>query len=123
MAVNINWIIPVNFSARLIQHRKQQRLTQVALSEAAELHISQIRRYELGEAQPTLEALIKLAKALHTSIDQLVFEEEDRAPSNDKMRFLFEAIEQLKTEEQSIIQELLEGMVLKYQARRLTQPN
>ena len=120
MAVNINWIFPVSFPIRLIQHRKQQGLTQQALSEAAELHITQIRRYELGEAKPTLEALIKLAKALHTSLDQLVFEEEERGPANDKMRFLFEAIGQLKKEEQSVIQELLEGMVLKYQARRFT---
>ncbi|WP_299081248.1 helix-turn-helix transcriptional regulator [uncultured Paraglaciecola sp.] len=121
MAFTMNWILPVNFPIRLIQHRKEQGLTQQALADASELHITQVRRYELGEAQPTLEALIKLAKALHVSLDELVFDDRDRGPSNDRLVFLFEAIEQLKKDEQSVIRELLEGMVFKYQARRWTQ--
>ncbi|MCX2783202.1 hypothetical protein OQJ46_09395 [Microbulbifer thermotolerans] len=37
-----------------------------------------------------------------------------------KTRLLFEAIEQLQDEEQAIIREVLEGMILKYEARRWT---
>jgi len=36
------------------------------------------------------------------------------------MKLLFEAVERLKEEEQTIIQELLEGMIVKYEARRWT---
>ena len=117
MGSSITWLLPMNFPTRLIQTRKSQGLTQQALADAAELHINQIRRYETGSAQPTLEGLIKLAKALHVSLDHLVFEADERGPS-DKMRFLFEAIEQLNQAEQQVIQELLEGMVMKYQSRR-----
>ena len=63
------------------------------------------------------EALVKLASTLHISLDELVFAENERGPS-DKTRLLFEAIEQLQDDEQRIIQELLEGMILKYEARR-----
>lgn len=90
------------------------------MADAAGLHINQIRRYESGAAQPTLEGLTKLAKSLHVSLDDLVFDENERGPNNQKMKLLFEAVERLKEEEQSIIQELLEGMIVKYEARRWT---
>ena len=120
MVVSISWLLPMNFSTKLLKYRKSQGLTQQALSEASELHINQIRRYESGTAQPTLEGLVKLAKALHVSLDELVFDDNERGPSNNKMKLLFEAVENLADEEQTIIQELLEGMIVKYEARRWT---
>ena len=120
MAISITWILPMSFPIRLLQIRKSQGLTQQALADAADLHINQIRRYEAGSAQPTLEGLIKLVQALHVSLDDLVFNEGQRGPS-DKLRLLFEAIDRLGDNEQQVIQELLEGMVLKYEARRWTQ--
>lgn len=117
MGSSIVWLLPMHFSARLIQIRKSQGFTQQALADAAGLHINQIRRYETGSAQPTLEGLIKLAKSLHVSLDELVFDESDRGPG-ERMKLLFEAVEQLDQDEQQVIQELLEGMVMKYQTRR-----
>ncbi|HHX81893.1 MAG TPA: helix-turn-helix transcriptional regulator [Pseudomonadaceae bacterium] len=109
----------MNFSARLTQYRKVLGLTQQGLADAAEIHVTQIKRYESGSAQPTLEALVKLARTLHISLDELVFAENERGP-RDKTRLLFEAIEQLQDDEQRIIQELLEGMILKYETKRWT---
>lgn len=120
MVVSITWLLPMSFPDRLIQIRKSQGLTQQGLADAAKLHINQVRRYEAGTAQPTLEGLIKLAQALHIGLDHLVFEENDRGPTNSRMRLLFEAIERLDQKEQAIIQELLEGMIVKYEARRWT---
>lgn len=117
--IPFRWPIPMNFPIRLIQIRKEQGLTQQGLAEASELHINQIRRYEAGTSQPTLEGLIKLAKALHVSLDELVFSNDDRGPG-DKLKLLFEAVGNLQEQEQQIIRELLEGMVLKYEARRWT---
>jgi len=111
----------MHFPQRLAEIRKAQGLTQQGLAEAASLHINQIRRYEGGAAQPTLEGLIKLAKALHVSLDELVFESAERGPNDQRMRLLFEAIERLDNKEQRIIRELLEGMIVKYEARRWTQ--
>lgn len=120
MVVSISWLLPMNFPDRLTMIRKSQGLTQQSLSEAAGLHINQIRRYEAGTAQPTLEGLTKLAKALHVSLDELVFEADERGPAQPRMRLLFEAIERLDRKEQAVIQELLEGMIVKYEARRWT---
>jgi transcriptional regulator with XRE-family HTH domain len=120
MVVSITWLLPMNFPTRLATIRKSQGLTQQGLADAAELHINQVRRYETGSAQPTLEGLIKLSKALHVSLDELVFEEHERGPSDSKMKLLFEAVERLNEDEQQVIRELLEGMIIKYEARRWT---
>jgi len=117
MTILMDYLLPMSFSAKLIQIRKAQGLTQKALSECSNLHINQIRRYEAGTSEPTLGVLIKLAKFLHVSIDELVFDEGDRGPS-DKMKLMFEAVNNLNDKEQSIIQELLEGMLVKYESRR-----
>ena len=60
MAILTDYLLPMSFSAKLIQIRKSQGLTQKALSDSADLHINQIRRYEAGTSEPTLGVLIKL---------------------------------------------------------------
>lgn len=111
------WSVPMNFPARLTQLRKDQGYSQQRLADAVGLHINQIKRYETGAAQPTLEALVKLAKALHVSLDALVFDEADRGPSDD-LRLQFEAVSQLLEDEQAVVKEVLEGLIIKYQTRR-----
>jgi len=114
----IRWPIPMNFPVRLAQLRKQQGLSQQRLAESIDLHVNQIRRYEAGSAQPTLDTLVSLAKALRVDLDTLVFEEDERGPS-DEMRLQFEAVSQLPEEERRIIRALLDGMLLKYQTKRM----
>lgn len=111
------WCLPMDFSTRLIQLRKALALTQQELAESAQLHVNQIRRYEAGTAQPTLEALIKLAKALHVRLDDLVFAEGRRGPGSD-MALLFEAVNEFTPEEKHAVREVLTGMVLQHSARR-----
>jgi hypothetical protein len=79
-----------------------------------------MRHVEAGTAQPTRDALVSLAKALHVSLDDLVFEEDERGP-NDDMRLQFEAVSQLPEEDRKIVKALIEGMVIKYQARRMVE--
>lgn len=111
------WFLSMHFPARLIQLRKAQGLTQQALAEAAALHVNQIRRYEAGTAQPTLDALIRLAKVLHVRLDDLVFAENGRGPDDD-LALQFEAVSQFSAAEKQTVRELLEGLILKHTARR-----
>ncbi len=48
--------------------------------DAVGMHVNQIKKYEAGNAQPALGALIKLAQILHVSIDEMVFEQGERGP-------------------------------------------
>lgn len=112
------WFLPMHLPTRLIQLRKAADLTQQTLADTASVHVNQIRRYEAGTAQPTLEALIRLAQALHVSLDDLVFAEGERGPSDD-LRLRFEAVSHMPEAEKSVIKALLDGMILKYQASRI----
>ena len=118
MGTTLLWLNPMQFASRLIQFRKAHNLTQQGLADAAQIHVNQIKRYEAGTAQPTLEALVRLAKALHVSLDVLVFEENERGPSDD-LALQFEAVSSMPEEERRIIKALLDGMIMKYQTRQM----
>lgn len=92
-------------------------MTQQALADQAGCHVTMIRRYEANETQPTLEVIRKLARALSVSADTLVFDQDERDPT-DELRLQFEAVSQLPPEEQSVVKEVLESLIIKYQARR-----
>lgn len=109
-----HWFLPMHFPARLIQLRKAQSLTQQGLSDAAQLHVNQIRRYEAGTAQPTLDALIRLTKVLHVGLDDLVFGEHERGPDED-LRLQFEALTAMLPEEKQVAKAVLEAMIMKSQ--------
>ncbi len=117
MAISITWWLPMNFPTQLIQLRKQRELTQQQMADAVGIHVNQIKRYEAGTTQPTLEALVKIAKSLHVSLDDLVFGENERGP-NENLKLQFEAVCELEDQDKFVVLEVLEGLIIKYQAKR-----
>ena len=111
------WLLPMDFPNRLQTLRKKQGLTQQSLAMAVGAHVNQIKRYEAGTAQPTLDNLIGLAKALHVSLDELVFENYRRGP-NEELRLQFEAITEMSDEEKKVVKEVLHGLILRHQSNR-----
>ena len=107
----------MDFPERLVQLRKARSLTQQGLADLASIHLTQIQRYEKGEAQPTLEMIRKLSKALIVSADGLLFDEEERGP-DDALRLQFEALKQFDQDERQTAKDVLEGLILKHQARQ-----
>lgn len=77
-----------------------------------------IRRYEVNETQPTPDIIRKLAIALSVSADTLVFDEAERSPSDDLL-LQFEAVSHMPDDERRIIKALLDGMIMKYQTRKM----
>ena len=109
--------LSMTFPSRLISLRKERGLSQQAMAEAIGIHANSWKKYESGQAQPSLDVLKKIAMALHVSTDFLLFEEHERGP-NDDLVLQFEAVSQLPAAEQSVVKDVLESLVLKYQARR-----
>ena len=97
--------------------RKDKGCTQQEMADKIGLHVNQVRRYESGSAQPSLEALKKIAVTMSVTIDSLVFGPEERGPTED-LDLQFEAVSQLTSEEKNVIKEVLEGLIIKYQSRR-----
>jgi transcriptional regulator with XRE-family HTH domain len=114
---SIRWLSPM-FRTRLVQIRKSKNLTQQALADSMGIHVNQIKRYESGQSDPSLDALVRLARALHVSLDDLVFDESERGPSED-LALQFEAVSHMPEKERSIIKALLDGMIFKYQTQQI----
>lgn len=56
-----------------IRHiRKEKGLTQKQLAENCKMYESQIRKYELGKANPKIETIIKIATALNVSLFEVI---------------------------------------------------
>jgi len=85
------------FPQRLSALRKERSLTQQALADMVELGITQIKRYEAGSSQTTLEVVRKLSQALRVSGDELLFGKTGRGPDED-LRLQFEAISRFNEE-------------------------
>ena len=103
MGLSIPYVFRMSIRDRLIVLRQQRKLTQQEMADLVGLHVNQIRRYETGHAQP--------------SLDELVFDESERGPDQD-LRLQFEAISQFDDEDRLVAQAVLEGLILKYQAKQ-----
>lgn len=104
----------IEFPERLTALRKARGLTQQALADQVGLAVLQIRRYEGGTSQPTLDVIRRLAIALGASADMLVFDEQERGPS-EALRYQFETISRLPEHEQEVARELLDALIVKNQ--------
>ena len=104
----------MEFPERLAALRKERGLTQQALADAVSLAVLQIRRYEGGTSQPTLDVIRRLAITLGVSADMLVFDAKERGPA-ETLRYQFEAVSKLSEHEQEVVRELLDAVIVKNQ--------
>ncbi|WP_328995302.1 helix-turn-helix transcriptional regulator [Kribbella sp. NBC_01245] len=107
-----------NFAPRLVAARKPQSLTQQQLSDRSGAHGTQIRRYEAGTSQPTLDVLRSLALALNVSADSLLFDADEHGPTNPTLRLNLEAVDQFTPEEQEHVAAFIEGAPRRHHARQ-----
>ncbi len=56
---------------KIKKYRKEKGLTQKKLGELCGINEANIRKYELGKANPKIETIEKIAKALETTADEL----------------------------------------------------
>lgn len=110
-------LLTMAFPQRLSTLRKERGFTQQALADAIEIHVSQIRRYENNQTQPTLDVIRKLAVALGVSADVLVFDKDEREP-REELKHQFEALNGFDEEEIRVAKTLLESLILKHNAKR-----
>jgi transcriptional regulator with XRE-family HTH domain len=113
--VNHHW--RVNFPEHLAILRKEKGLTQPQLAEKIGVHVAQVRRYEAGTSQPTLDVIRAIAVALGISADELLFAKDERGPSDD-LKLQFEAVSRFDPESKKVVQQVLDSMILQQEARR-----
>jgi len=113
----VNHIWAVNFPEHLAALRKQKGLTQQQLAEKIGVHVVQLRRYEGGTSQPTLDVIRAMALALGISADELLFDKNERGP-DDALKLQFEAVTRFDPESKKVVQQVLDSMILQQEARR-----
>ena len=116
----------MSFGTNLVRVRKDKGLTQDDLVKSSGVAISQIRRYEADKSSPTLDAIVRLVKALGVSIDELAFGKMTGVAINRIIdRELLEQFEQISTldeEEKAAVKKILEGVIVKNQVERMMRP-
>ncbi len=110
--------IAMSFPMRFLQLRKERNLTQQGMADAISIHVTQIKRYEAGTSQPSLEILKKIALTFNITTDSLVFKEGERDPG-EKLKLQFEAVSQFSHEEQNVAKQLLDSLILQHTANQL----
>jgi transcriptional regulator with XRE-family HTH domain len=105
------------FPERLVTVRKERNLTQQALADTVHCALTQLKRYESGVSQPTLEVIKRLAQALRVSSDYLLFGKDERGP-DEELRLQFEAISRFDPEAKKVVKQVLDSMILQQEARR-----
>ena len=88
------------------------------MDDASGIHVTEVKRYEAGTAQPSLDIIKKIATTFNITTDALIFEVGERQLSDD-LQLKFEAVQQMDEQDQLTIKSLLEGMILKHQAKQM----
>jgi transcriptional regulator with XRE-family HTH domain len=116
----------MSFGKNLAKFRKQRGLTQAQLVKLSGVGISQIRRYEADKSTPSLDATIKLVKAIGVSIDEMVFDKATEIASNKiidrELLEQFEMISYMDEAERNLVKKILEGVIVKNQVEKLLKP-
>jgi transcriptional regulator with XRE-family HTH domain len=87
------------------------------LAEKIGVHVAQVRRYEAGTSQPTLDVIRNMALALGVSADELLFAKDERGP-DESLKLRFEAVSRFDPEAKKVVQQVLDSMILQQEARR-----
>ena len=114
MAFSTLEFFAMEFPERLATLRKARGLTQQALANQVSVTVVQIRRYEGGTSQPTLDVIRRMAIALGVSGDMLLFDEQERGPS-DVLRYQFETVSRMSEREQEMVRDMLDAVIFKNQ--------
>jgi transcriptional regulator with XRE-family HTH domain len=110
----------------LARIRRDKGWTQEELVKRSGVGISQVRRYEKDNASPTLEIIVKLARTLGASIDELVFDKRmgvaaDKILDRELLE-QFEMVSSLEEQDRAAVKKVLEGMIVKHQVEKMITP-
>jgi len=114
---------PMSFKNNLVQYRKQRQFTQRQLADKIGLSVEQIKKYEAGKSQPTLDVIKRLSQTLGVPSDTLIFDDAERAPTSARLLSQFQAISSFTELEQEHISIFLDAYIKKHRFEEMMQSN
>ena len=107
----------MKFHEKLVKLRKERGWSQTVLGERVGVNIAHLSRLENGKSQPSVEMLLKIARAFGVSMDYFMDEETDEvSPVSIKDKPLVERIElmsQLEDADRQTIINVIDSMLTK----------
>ena len=114
------------FTKRIRELRRQKNLSQTELGKVANIHRSNIARYEKGLSKPSADKLKLLAEVLGVTTDYLMGEntkEAAKAKIEDKdLLEMVKEIEKLPEDEKIVVKKFLDAFLSKKKIHELTKP-
>lgn len=105
------------FTDRLLNSRKSKGFSQQDLAKMADVHFTNVGKYERGEAIPSADVLNRIAKALEVSADYLlngtVNEQASISLLDADLLQQFKKVEQLPERKKELVKEFLDAFLLK----------
>ena len=102
---------------RLLQARKKMGLSQQELAKLANVHFTNVGKYERGEATPAADILNRIAKALEVSTDYLLNgtmqDKSADAISDEELLIQFRRVEKLPADKKRLVKEFLDAFIFK----------
>lgn len=102
---------------RLKEGRKSKSLSQQKLAELAEVHYTNIGKYERGEATPSASVLNRIAQALELSPDFLINgtlnDKASKTINDEELLLQFKKVEQLPESKKALVKEFLDAFLFK----------
>lgn len=113
-----------NLGERIQTLRKEAGLTQVELAKKIKISPTQMTRYEIRGVQPPADMLKRLTDVLNISVDFLINGDKDQkaksALKDDELLMQFKKIEQLPSDKQKLIKEILDLFIFKTNVQQLS---
>jgi transcriptional regulator with XRE-family HTH domain len=102
---------------RLLLVRKNKGISQQELAKLANVHFTNVGKYERGEATPAADILNRIAKAMEVSPDYLLNgtmqEKSAEAISDEELLSQFRKIEKLPADKKKLVKEFLDAFIFK----------
>ena len=106
------------FGARIKELRQAKGLTQKQLGKKIGVHYLNVGRYEQDKVNPSVPALMRLARALNVTLDFLVYGPDGKAHIKDEeLFFLFKSVLELEPQDRIEVKQLVTSFVAERQGR------
>ena len=113
------WILKhcfMNIGSKITQLRKQNNWSQEELAQHVESSRIMIGKYERAENLPSVDVLVRLAKAFNVSVDYLIGEGANASYDKDMIKRL-EEVENLPSKEKDRIFHYIDLIIRDYKAK------
>lgn len=105
-------------SRNILQRCRELNLTVKDLSVLSKVPSTTLHNIVSGKSEPKVGSIKKIAIALHTTADKLLFDEDD-INAEDELRILFLEITKMTPAEQQGIKEMIRAMIVQAKTREL----